>query len=125
MQLRLADIAGRADTCDDLAARHLLPALDQHLIAMGVGRDPPIGMFDENQITVTAQLVSAIGYYSGLGNLHRYSLRGGNVYPIVVSAVTPQAIGCDEVTPNRPKKSAVAANCRGCRRRFRTRGWWK
>src|SRR6185369_3610011 len=65
MQLRLADIAGRADTCDDLAARHLLPALDQHLIAMGVGRDPPIGMFDENQITVTAQLVSAIGYYSG------------------------------------------------------------
>ena len=61
MQLRLGDTAGGADTCDHLAAGDLFAAFDQHHIAMRIGRDPTVRVFDQNEVTVTPQLVSGIG----------------------------------------------------------------
>ena len=54
VQLRGADIAALADAADDLAALHLIAALDQQGIAMGVGGNPAIGMTYQQQIAETA-----------------------------------------------------------------------
>src|SRR5712671_2881105 len=47
MQLRLADAAGRADFGDHLAAVYRVALLNEQLVAMGIGRDPTIGMLDQ------------------------------------------------------------------------------
>src|SRR5258707_15094509 len=60
MQLRLADPAGRTDLGDHLAAVNRVALFDEQLVAMGIGRDPAIGMLYENQIAVTAQLVAGV-----------------------------------------------------------------
>src|SRR5438132_10429552 len=52
MQLRLADIAGRANARDDLAARDLVTALDQNQIAMSIGGAPAIRVLDQNKMAV-------------------------------------------------------------------------
>src|SRR5580693_963273 len=54
MELGLADAAGGADARNRLAAGDLVAAFDQHQIAMRIGRDPAIGVFDENEVAVTA-----------------------------------------------------------------------
>src|SRR6266849_4327792 len=57
MQLRLGDIAGRANARDDLTARDLVTALNQNQIAVGIGGNPAIRVLDENKIAVASQLV--------------------------------------------------------------------
>ena len=69
MQLRLGDTAGGADTCDHLAAGDLFAAFDQHHIAMRIGRDPTVRVFDENEVAVAAQLVAGIGDDPAIGCL--------------------------------------------------------
>src|SRR5208282_6922946 len=54
MELRLGDAAGGADARNRLAAGDLVAAYDQHQIAMRIGRNPAIGVFDENEVAVTA-----------------------------------------------------------------------
>ena len=60
MQLRLADAAGGANLCDHLSAAHIVAALDEQLLAMRVGADPPACMLDQYEVAVAAQLVAGI-----------------------------------------------------------------
>src|SRR6516165_12404341 len=54
MELWLGDAAGGADARNRLAAGDLVAAFDQDQIAMRIGRDPTIRVFDENEVAVTA-----------------------------------------------------------------------
>jgi hypothetical protein len=87
MQLRLADIAGRADPRDDLAAPDFFAPLDQNRIAVGISRDPAIGMLDENEIAVPAQLVPGIGDDAGVDGLNCSAAGRRDVDAIIVCAV--------------------------------------
>src|SRR5215472_3262308 len=93
MQLRLADVSGRADPRYDLPSRHFLPALHKQLIAVGVGRDPAVGMLNQNEIAVTAQLVSGIGDDAGIGRLDWRPPRRADIDAVVVRAVARGTIG--------------------------------
>src|SRR5437870_7857505 len=75
MQLWFADVAGRADARDDLAAGNLVAALDEDQVAMRVGRDPTVRMLDKDEITVAAQLVSRVGDDAGVCRLDRGASR--------------------------------------------------
>src|SRR5215472_15609912 len=93
MQLRLADVTGRTDPRYDLPSRHFLPALHKQLIAVGVGRDPAVGMLNQNEIAVTAQLVSGIGDDAGIGRLDWRPPRRADIDAVVVRAVARGTIG--------------------------------
>src|SRR6516162_10916356 len=54
MELWLGDAAGGADARYRLATGDLVAAFDQHQIAVRIGRDPAIGVLDENEVAVTA-----------------------------------------------------------------------
>jgi hypothetical protein len=108
MKLRLADATGRTDSSDDFTAPDLFAAPDQYLIAMGVGRNPPIGMLDEDEIAVTAKLVAGIRDNPSIYGLHRCSFRSRNIYAVVASAIAARAKGRDDMSANRPKKGTVA-----------------
>ena len=54
MELWLCDAAGGADARNRLAAGDLVAAFDQYQIAMRIGRDPAVRVFDENKVAVTA-----------------------------------------------------------------------
>lgn len=87
MQLGLIDIAGRADPRNNLAASDFFSALDEYRIAVGVSGDPAIGMLDENEIAVPAQLVPRIGDDAGVDGLHRRPAGCGDVDAVIVCAV--------------------------------------
>src|SRR5215472_74164 len=93
MQLRLVDVTGRANPGDDLPSRYLVSALHKQLIAVGVGRDPAVGMLDQNEIAVTAQLVSGIGDDAGIGRLDWRPPRRADIDAVVVRAVAGETIG--------------------------------
>jgi len=84
MQLRLADIAGRTDPRDYLAAGDLLAALDQNLIAMGVRRNPAIGVLDENEIAISSQLIAGIRDGACIDSLHRGTTRRRDIDSVIV-----------------------------------------
>src|ERR1700736_5067919 len=92
MQLRLADVAGRADAGDDLAAGNLVAALDQNQVAVGVGGDPTVWMFDKDEIAVRSQLVSGVGDDTGVCRLDGGTPRRGNVDDVIMRAVTSRAV---------------------------------
>lgn len=108
MQLRLADVAGRTDPSDYLAASDLLAAFDQNLVAMGVRRNPAIVVLDENEIAISSQLVAGIGDDAGIDGFNRGAARRGDVDAIVVRPVGFAAISRDNTAANRPDKRATA-----------------
>jgi hypothetical protein len=87
VQLRLVDISGRSDPGYNLAAPDFFSALDENRIAMGISRDPAIGMLDENEIAIPPQLIPGIRDDAGVDGLHRRAARRGDVYTVVVCAV--------------------------------------
>ena len=92
MELWLGDAAGGADARNRLAAGDLVAAFDQDQIAMRIGRDPAIGVFDENEVAITAQLVAGIGDDSSIGRLDCSAARSGNIDAVVVRPVLSRAI---------------------------------
>ena len=88
MQLRLADVAGRADPGDDLAAGNLVAALDQYQVAMGVGGDPTVRMFNKDEVAIASQFVSCVGDDTGICRLDGGTPRRGNVDAVIMRAVT-------------------------------------
>jgi|SRR5215472_9791799 hypothetical protein len=92
VELWLADIPRRTDTRNHLASCHFLASLHQHLIAVGIGRDPSVGVLDENKIAVTSQLISRIGDNTCIRSLNDRPTWGANVYPVIMAAVRLRAI---------------------------------
>src|SRR5260370_21096932 len=88
MELRLADPTGRTDLGDHLAAVHRVALLDEQLVAMGIGRDPAIGMLDQHQIAVAAQLVAGIGDDAAFDGLDRGTARRCDLDAVIVRAVS-------------------------------------
>ena len=84
MQLRLADIAGRADTRNQLTATDFLAALDQNRVAMGIGRDPTISMLDQNEIAVPPQLVAGISDDAAIRGLHGRTAWSGYIDAVIM-----------------------------------------
>ena len=120
MQLWFGDVAGGADARDRLAARDLVAALDQDLIAMPIGRDPAVRMFDENEVAVAAQLIAGIGDNTPIGRLYCSTTRGGYIDAVVVCPISSRPVGSQDVPTNRPEKSPAVG--RGSPRR-RGRRW--
>src|SRR5579883_2793168 len=87
MELRLGDVAGRADAGDDLAAAHLFPAPDQDGAAMGIGGNPSLRMLDQDQVAIAAQLVADIGDNPAIGGPDRGAARGGDVDPLIAGPI--------------------------------------
>src|SRR5437867_10756435 len=119
MELRLADVAGRADAGDDLAAGNLVAALDQNQVTVGVGGDPTVRMFDKDEIAVTPQLVAGVGDDTGVCGLDGGTPRCGNVDSVIMRAVTSRAVAREYMATNRPLKGAAALH------RRRRRGSWR
>src|SRR6185437_453086 len=61
MELRPGDGAGGADARDRLAAPHLLAALYQQHGVVRIGGHPAVGVLDQDEVAITAQLVAGIG----------------------------------------------------------------
>src|SRR5207253_11036469 len=61
MELRLADVAGRAYFGDRFSAIDLIALFDEQLVAMRIGRHPAVRMLDQDEVAVAAQLVAGIG----------------------------------------------------------------
>jgi len=140
MQLRLADVAGRADAGDDLAASNLVAALDQYQVAVSVGGDPTVRMFNKDEVAVSSQLVSGVGDDPDVCRLDGGTSRRGNVDAVIMRAVTSRAVTREYMTTYRPLKGAAVLYRRrrrgsrrgrlcgrsaiGCRRRA-TRFWFR
>ena len=108
MQLWFADVAGRADARDDLAAGNLVAAFDEDQVAMRVGRDPTVRMLDKDEIAVAAQLVSRVGDDAGVCRLDSGASRRGNVDAVIMRAVTSPAVTREDMAANRPLKDPGA-----------------
>src|SRR6266851_3476682 len=113
MELRLADPAGRADLGDGLASAHRVAALDEQLVAMRVGGDPAIGMLDQNQIAVAAQLVAGIGDGSAIDGIDRGAARRGDVDPVIVLAACGDPVAGEDMAAYRPREMAATRQRRG------------
>lgn len=84
VQLRGGDIAALANAADHLASLHLIAPLDQQRIAMGVGRDPTVGMANQKQIAEAAQLVAGIDDDAIVGRTHRGAQRSSDIDAVIV-----------------------------------------
>src|SRR5579883_3162613 len=109
MKLRLADISGRPDPGDHLAAGDLLPGFDQDHVAMGIGGDETVGMLDQDQIAVAAHLVAGIGDNAAVGGLDRRAARRGDVNAVIARAIGSGAKTFDDAALHRPQEFAAAA----------------
>ena len=100
------------DSATDLAAPHLLAALDLQLAVVGIGRDPAVGVADQHEIAVALQLVAGIDDGAVLGRLHRAPFGHGKVDAVVALAVRLLAEAGDDAAAHRPAEAvAVAAAC--------------
>ena len=70
---------------DDLAAPHLIAALDQDVLVVGVGRDPAVGMTDEDEVAVALEFVAGVDHGAGLDGLDRRAFRHREVDAVVAS----------------------------------------
>ena len=52
MELRFGDVAGFAGIGDHVALLHLVAAIDQRALGMGIGRDVIVVVLDEHEIAV-------------------------------------------------------------------------
>lgn len=62
---------------------HVLPVVHQHCVVMRVGRDVVLAMFNHDQITVPAQLITDVYHLSCAGSVDRRTARRRNIYPFV------------------------------------------
>src|SRR5260370_26409902 len=107
MQLRLANPPGRANLGNLLALANGIAALDEQLLAMRIGGDPAIGMLDQDQIAVAAQLIAGICDSSGVDRGHRGAARRGDVDAVIVFAARRDPVPGKDVAAHRPGEMAA------------------
>src|SRR4029077_14434660 len=112
LAVRLAAVAARAAPRNPLTAPDLFAALDEYRVAMGISRDPAIGMLDENEIAVPAQLVSGISDDAGVDGLHCRAARCGDIDAVIMRTVGFCTVGCENMAANRPEERAGASTWR-------------
>ncbi len=112
MELRPGDGAGGADARDRLAAPHLLAAPHQQHRIVRIGRHPAIGVLDEDEIAVAAQLVAGISDGAGIGRQHGGAGGRGDVDAVVARAALAGAVVGEEPAPHRPQEAPGASRVR-------------
>jgi len=99
MQLRSADISRSADPRDDLAAPDNVAALYEYDRTVRISRHPASGMFDENQITETLQLVSGIGDDTIFSGPDRRALPRRDIDTVIIQAAGTRTEGLNDFAP--------------------------
>ena len=84
MELRRVHVPGAADGRDDLPLCNGVATLHDELFIVGVGGRPAVGMFDEEKIAETAQLIARVGDDAVVGGAHLGAKSGGNVDAVVM-----------------------------------------
>src|SRR5262245_17245837 len=105
MYLRLGRGASGASLGNDLAAAHLVAALDQDLLIMRVGRHPVVGVADQDEIAIALELVARIGHHAIFCRHHRGPLRHGEIDAVIVAAVRPGSEGRHDAALHRPPET--------------------
>ena len=70
MELRLGDTTAHADIANLLTLRHRLAHLDAGVLEVGIGRDPAVGMLDQDEVAEPRNLVSGVDHLAGRGGAH-------------------------------------------------------
>ena len=73
-----------ADRRHHLAAAHLVTAFDQKALGVTIGRHPSVGVFDQKQVSETAETGAGIGDDAVFRRLDRGAARRRDVDPIIV-----------------------------------------
>ena len=87
---------------DGLAAAHRVAALHHDVAVVGVGRDPAVGVADEDEVAVAGEFVAGVDHGAGLGGLDRRAFRHREVDAVVALAVRLGAEAGDDAAAHRP-----------------------
>ena len=108
MKLRRADAPRLADPADDLTAFHDVPALDQQRLVVRVGRDPPAGVADHEEVSEAAQLVAGVGDDAVVRRAHGLASGGGDVDAVVVPSASLGAVAVHDTPLDGPDEQGAA-----------------
>src|ERR1700730_8571711 len=89
---------------------------------MPVGRDPAIGVLDQDQVAVAAQLVAGIGDGAGFDCRDRCTTWRRDADTVVAAAVRASSVAGQDAAIQRPREMRSSGHCGWCGiglRRFR------
>ena len=102
------DAAGAADCGDFFSAAHFLPLFDQNFVVVGIGRNPAVVMFDQNQVAETFKFVAGISHGACVGTFDRRAERRFDIDAVIVAAFADGAEVGDDRAFDRPHEFGFA-----------------
>lgn len=70
-----------------LANLHVLTVIDHHFVIMGIGADVILTVFNHDQITVAAELITDVHHFTGPCRIDRLAARAGNINPLITAII--------------------------------------
>ena len=110
MHLRLLDRAGFTGFADHLPAGHLVAALDQEFVVVGIGGDPAVVVADQNKIAIAFEFAAGIGDDPAFGGVHFGAERNRHVDAVVMRAIGTAAKSGDDFASHGPTQFAAVAS---------------